>query len=320
MVCDTVDRVVLERDRVAKPVVVDDPDDFAVSARRLPLLGRAVPGLEIRVVDPDTFEERPERHVGELVIRGTSVTSGYYRRADATAALFHDDWLRTGDLAYQLDGELVLCGRIKDVIIVGGRNVFPEDIERAVAAVDGVRAGNVIAIGVDGYKGKESVVVVAEVRVAGAELDRTARPTCITARWRCVGSRHATSCSCAPARCRRRRRASCSGRSARSSTSTTTCSSPEATVMRAFASPKHRLHDPEQELESSAFQAPFENPQRAELIRAALVDHGGFEVVEPVEWGTAPIEAVHDPGLVRFLALGVGGVPASSRPDPRRRP
>ena len=71
--------------------------------------------------------------------------------------------------------------------------------------------------------------------------------------------------------------------------------------MRAFASPKHRLHDPEQELESSAFQAPFENPQRAELIRAALVDHGGFEVVEPVEWGTAPIEAVHDPGLVRFL-------------------
>ncbi|HET9666727.1 MAG TPA: AMP-binding protein, partial [Desertimonas sp.] len=171
MECDTVDRVVLERDRVAKPVVVDDPDEFAVSARRLPLLGRAVPGLEIRVVDPDTFEERPERHVGELVIRGTSVTSGYYRRADATAALFHDDWLRTGDLAYQLDGELVLCGRIKDVIIVGGRNVFPEDIERAVAAVDGVRAGNVIAIGVDGYKGKESVVVVAEVRVAGAELD-----------------------------------------------------------------------------------------------------------------------------------------------------
>ena len=171
MVCDTVDRVVLERDRVAKPVVVDDPDDYAVSARRLPLLGRAVPGLEIRVVDPDTFEERPERHVGELIIRGTSVTSGYYRRADATAALFHDGWLRTGDLAYQLDGELVLCGRIKDVIIVGGRNVFPEDIERAVAAVDGVRAGNVIAIGVEGYKGKESVVVVAEVRVDGAELD-----------------------------------------------------------------------------------------------------------------------------------------------------
>jgi fatty-acyl-CoA synthase len=172
MVCDTVDRVVLERDRVAKPVVVDDPDDYAVRVRRLPLLGRAVPGLEIRIVDPDTFEERPERHVGELIIRGTSVTPGYYRRPDATTALFHDGWLRTGDLAYLLDDELVLCGRIKDVIIVGGRNVFPEDIERAVGVVDGVRAGNVIAIGVEGYKGKESVVVVAEVRLDGGELER----------------------------------------------------------------------------------------------------------------------------------------------------
>jgi fatty-acyl-CoA synthase len=172
LVCDTVDRTVLERDGVAKPVVVDDPDEYAVNVRRLPLLGRAVPGLEMRVVDPDTFEDRPERHVGELILRGTSVTPGYYRRADATAALFHDGWLRTGDLAYLLDGELVLCGRLKDVIIVGGRNVFPEDIERAVAAVDGVRAGNVIALGVEGYKGKESVVVVAEVRVDGDELTR----------------------------------------------------------------------------------------------------------------------------------------------------
>ncbi len=169
LVCDTVDRIVLERDRVAKPVVIHDPDDLAVSARRLPLLGRAVPGLEMKVVDPETYEELPERHVGELLLRGTSVTPGYYKRPDATAALFRDGWLCTGDLAYLLDGELVLCGRIKDVIIVGGRNVFPEDIERAVGGLDGVRAGNVIAFGVDGYKGKETVVVVAEVRAD--ELD-----------------------------------------------------------------------------------------------------------------------------------------------------
>ena len=172
LVCDTVDRIVLERDRVAKPIVVDDPDDFALRARRLPLLGTPVPGLEMRVVDPETYEDRPERHVGELLIRGTSVTPGYYKRHDATAALFRDGWLCTGDLAYMVDGELILCGRIKDVIIVGGRNVFPEDIERAVGAVQGVRAGNVIAVGVEGYKGKETVIVVAEVRAEMSELER----------------------------------------------------------------------------------------------------------------------------------------------------
>jgi fatty-acyl-CoA synthase len=173
LLCDTVDRVVLERDRVAKPVAIEDEDDEAISVRRIPLLGRALPGLELKVVDPDTFEDLPERHVGELLIRGTSVTPGYYKRPDATATLFRDGWLCTGDLAYLVDGELVLCGRIKDVIIVGGRNVFPEDIERAVGAVPGVRAGNVIAFGMEGYKGKESVVVVAEVRPgeAGDDLD-----------------------------------------------------------------------------------------------------------------------------------------------------
>jgi fatty-acyl-CoA synthase len=167
LVTDTVDRFVLETQRVAKTVDPGDEDDVGgVSARSLPLLGTAVPGLEMRVVDPDTHEVLAERHVGELLLRGTSVTPGYYKRPDATAALFRDGWLCTGDLAYLLDGELVLCGRIKDIIIVGGRNVFPEDIERAVGPLDGVRAGNVIAFGMEGYKGKESVVVVAEVRVS----------------------------------------------------------------------------------------------------------------------------------------------------------
>ena len=161
MVCDAVDRFVLEREGIAKPA---DPGDEL--ARRLPLLGRPVPGLEIRICDPATGEVLPDRHVGELEINGTSVTSGYYKRPDVTAASFRHGWLRTGDLGYLLDGELVLCGRIKDVIIVGGRNVFPEDIERAVGELVGVRAGNVIAFGVEGYKARESVVVVAEVRTS----------------------------------------------------------------------------------------------------------------------------------------------------------
>ncbi|MBM3828872.1 MAG: AMP-binding protein, partial [Actinobacteria bacterium] len=139
---------------------------------RLPLLGRAVPGLDMRVVDPETRVDLPERHIGELLLRGTSVTPGYYKRPDATRAMFHEGWLCTGDLAYLLDGELVICGRIKDVIIVGGRNVFPEDIERAVGALEGVRAGNVIAFGVDGYKGKETVVVVAEAKTDDPESVR----------------------------------------------------------------------------------------------------------------------------------------------------
>ncbi|MCU1359216.1 MAG: putative fatty-acid--CoA ligase [Ilumatobacteraceae bacterium] len=167
---DSVDRVVLERDRIAKPLLIGDARED-LDVRRLPLLGKAVPGLEMKVVDPETYEDLPERHVGELLLRGTSVTPGYYRRPDATAALFRrGGWLCTGDLAYLLDGELVMCGRIKDVIIVGGRNVFPEDIERACGSLDGVRAGNVIAFGVEGYKGKETVIVVAEVRVSDLEM------------------------------------------------------------------------------------------------------------------------------------------------------
>jgi fatty-acyl-CoA synthase len=159
LVMDVVDANALEHDHVAKPVDTEPP-----YSRKLALLGGPVPGLRFRIMDPNTHEERPERHVGELQIAGTSVTSGYYKRPDATAELFDGEWLKTGDLAYLVDGELVICGRIKDVIIIGGRNVYPQDVERAVGGVEGVRAGNVIAFGVGGYKGKESVVVVAESR------------------------------------------------------------------------------------------------------------------------------------------------------------
>jgi fatty-acyl-CoA synthase len=174
---DAVDTRVLEAERYAAPV-----DAGADGARHLAILGRPVDGLEIRVVDPVSGVELQEREVGELEIRGTSVTPGYYKRPEVNAELFHEGWLRTGDLAYLVDGEMVMCGRIKDMIIVGGRNVFPEDIERALADVEGVRAGNVIAFGIDGAQGKEGVVVVAEskaedhtlVRKTVAERVRTA--------------------------------------------------------------------------------------------------------------------------------------------------
>ena len=172
MVVDTVDRRVLETERYAAEVAPE-----AEGARQLALLGRPIPGLEMRICDPTGGHPMREREVGELEIRGTSLMTGYYRRPGDTAATFHDGWLRTGDLAYFVDGELVICGRIKDIIIVGGRNVFPEDVERAVGKVEGVRMGNVIAFGVEGRKGRESVVVVAETKApdAAAVRDEVAR-------------------------------------------------------------------------------------------------------------------------------------------------
>ena len=175
MVVDVVDRAVLETKGAvidAEPVDGNAVDGAADgSARRIPRLGFPVPGLEMRICDPGSGTVLGERQVGELELRGTSVTPGYYGPPQLSAELFHDGWLRTGDLAYTIDGELALCGRIKDVIIVGGRNVYPMDIERAVADIDGVRAGNVIAFGVEGYKGKETLVVVAEVKAEPATLD-----------------------------------------------------------------------------------------------------------------------------------------------------
>ena len=159
MTVDTIDRRVLETDRYAAPVAPD-----GAHVRRLPRLGKPVEGIELRIVDPDTGVEMSEREVGEIDLRGTSITPGYYRNPTATAEASRGGWLRTGDLGYVVDGELVACGRIKDVIIVGGRNVFPEDVERAVASVDGVRAGNVIAFGTDGRRGREALVVVAETK------------------------------------------------------------------------------------------------------------------------------------------------------------
>ncbi len=165
---DIVDSRVLENESYAAPT-----DATVDGARELVKLGQALGGMELRIVDPETGERRNDREVGELEIRGTSVTPGYYNNPEATASLFRDGWLRTGDLAYLVEGELVICGRIKDVIIVGGRNVYPQDIERAVAEIDGVRAGNVIAFGVAGRHAKETLVVVAETKLSDFEELKT---------------------------------------------------------------------------------------------------------------------------------------------------
>ena len=166
---DLVDQRVLEFESYAAPV-----HRGSDGARELVKLGKVLDGMELRVVDPVSGQVRTDREVGELQIRGSSVTPGYYNNPDATEQLFSDGWLHTGDLAYLVEGELVVCGRIKDVIIVGGRNVYPQDVERAVGEVEGVRAGNVIAFGVPGRHSKEALVVVAETKSADSEPLRSA--------------------------------------------------------------------------------------------------------------------------------------------------
>jgi fatty-acyl-CoA synthase len=167
---DVINGAALENDRHASPV---SPDHSG--ARRLARCGKPIRDLEARIVDPDTGVVLGSRDWGELEVRGPSVVPGYFRNPDATAAAFRDGgWLRTGDLAYFAEEDLVICGRLKDVIIVGGRNLFPQDFERAAETVDGVRKGNVIAFGVAGRRGREAVVVVAEAKTSDIGKTRDA--------------------------------------------------------------------------------------------------------------------------------------------------
>jgi len=119
---------------------------------------------QIRVVD-NANKEVFSRHEGRLQFRGPSATSGYYRSADKTRDLFCDDWLETGDLAYIANDELYLTGRTKDVIIRGGRNIYPHELEDAVGNIDGIRTGRVAVFGTkDSQSGTENLVVLAETR------------------------------------------------------------------------------------------------------------------------------------------------------------
>lgn len=134
--------------------------------------GRSFPGHELRIADADG-QALPEGRVGQIELRGPSVMQGYWNDAERTAAALKDGWLATGDLGYLKGGELYVCGRIKDLIIIHGRNYHPQDLEWQASQVEGVRRGNVIAFGLhDPQIGRERVIVAAEVRSpeAGDEL------------------------------------------------------------------------------------------------------------------------------------------------------
>ena len=139
--------------------------------------GKALPRHEVCIVD-ENGNEVPDRTEGFLWFRGPSATSGYYRNPKSTEALLprgpatHPGefaWVDSGDRAYRADGEIYVTGRVKDIIIKGGRNLYPHEVEELAARADGIRKGCIVAFGLtDEATGTEKLVVVAETRERNA--------------------------------------------------------------------------------------------------------------------------------------------------------
>ncbi|MGH3880366.1 MAG: fatty acyl-AMP ligase [Actinophytocola sp.] len=173
---DYIDADALESGQRAVPVSADTP-----SVRSFALLGKPLPSFEARIVS-SSGDVRGEREVGEIQIRGAAVTPGYLTVDGPLATQDADGWLATGDLGYTVDGEIVICGRAKDVIILAGRNIYPTDIERAATAVEGVRAGNAVAVRLDAGTRRERFAVVVESRLS-------ADPTAVRTLRKEIGAR-----------------------------------------------------------------------------------------------------------------------------------
>ena len=136
---------------------------------RLVSSGRPPAGTSIRICDPDDGTDLPEGTVGEIVVRGPHVTAGYWERPDATAERFPGGDVRTGDLGAVVDGQLVVTGRLKDLMILRGRNIYPQDIElSAESAHASLRRGCAAAFSVDAQD-QERLVVVLEVAASTPE-------------------------------------------------------------------------------------------------------------------------------------------------------
>ncbi|KZS71505.1 long-chain fatty acid--CoA ligase [Mycobacterium kansasii] len=132
------------------------------NTRRLVCLGRPLQGLEVRIVDEDG-DLLPARGVGVIQVRGESVTQGYTTGAGFVPVQDERGWYDTGDLGYLTEtGDVVVCGRLKDVIIMAGRKIYPTDIERAAARVSGVRPGCAVAVRLDAGHARETFAVAVE--------------------------------------------------------------------------------------------------------------------------------------------------------------
>jgi len=165
---DTVLATELEHEQRAVPA-----EASTAAVRSFPMLGPPLDTIEVAVFGPDGTQ-LAEREVGVLHLRGESVTDTYLTVDGPKPTRGSDGWLNTGDLGYLVGGEVVICGRVKDVIIMGGRNIFPTDVERVAETVEGVRAGNAVAVRWTTPNGRESFAVAVESRAAGdpAEVER----------------------------------------------------------------------------------------------------------------------------------------------------
>jgi acyl-CoA synthetase (AMP-forming)/AMP-acid ligase II len=144
---------------------VAEPSSPGEGALPLVSSGRAIDGTHVRVIDPKGID-LPDRVIGEIAIRSNCMLTGYYNRPDLTQRAFLDGWYRTGDLGYLVAGELFVTGRMKDLIIVGGKNIYPQDLERLAGDVPGVHPGRVVAFGVySEAAGTEEVVLLAEADI-----------------------------------------------------------------------------------------------------------------------------------------------------------
>ncbi len=153
---DEIDAELFLQKRIAQPV-----EDGAV-AMKMMSSGKPLSNTSVRVLDPDG-NDVPERVIGEIALKSDSMLTGYYNRPGITEKAFRGEWYLTGDYGYFADGELYVSGRKKEMIIVGGKNIYPQDIEMLVYEVDGVHAGRAVAFGIyDEQGGTEEVVVVAE--------------------------------------------------------------------------------------------------------------------------------------------------------------
>jgi 1-acyl-sn-glycerol-3-phosphate acyltransferase len=159
-VIDRVERLALSRDGKAVPARPED-----TSALEFVACGRPIPRHEIRIVD-DASIEVPDRTEGRLQFKGPSATKGYFRNPKKTSALFDGEWLESDDRAYIANGDVFITGRIKDIIIKAGRNIYPHELEEVVGGVEGVRKGCVAAFPtMDERSGTERLIVLAETRL-----------------------------------------------------------------------------------------------------------------------------------------------------------